>query len=411
MKNGVCKAKILIVDDLDANRMALREVLSEVPAEIMEATSGNETLSLMLEHEFALVLMDVNMPGLSGIETVTLMRGNTRTRHTPVIFITALGDRPNLIFDGYEAGGVDYLTKPIDPHILKNKTCVFLDLYKQKILLKESEVRFRDLADFATAVLHNVSNVLNSMNVAGQQVNSNLRHSQVGRLTRISKILEENKEDPTFLTQHPRGKLLPRFLETLSMTLEEERTENIREMTGIRKYFQLMQELIANQQSGANKSVSPEIFETEQAIQDALEVTRRHLEQGKFRIHLKLECQLPLLGNRARFIHVMINLIKNAVEAATSEPRRLEIKVIEGPSQSVLLSMNDNGEGIDQKDLHKLFSMGYSTKKKGHGFGLPYCMRTMIEMGGSIEAASDGLGKGATFTLKIPCGNITDAPD
>jgi len=404
-------SKILIVDDLEANRMVMREILSEIKAVVLEATSGNDALALMLDHEFALVLMDVNMPVLNGIETASLMRGNTRTRHTPVIFITAYGEEPRLVFDGYEAGGVDYLTKPINPHILKNKTRIFLDLYRQKHMLKESEARYRDLADFATAVLHNVGNVLNSMNVAGQQVNANLKSSQVGRLVKISQILEENKNNPNFLLEDPKGKLLPRFLEALSLTLEEERADNIKEMDSIRKYFQLMQDLVSNQQSCSTGQFSPEIFSAELAIQDALEVTRRHLEQSNIQVTLNLEIEKPLLGSRARFIHVMINLIKNAVEAMEEEPRRIIIDAAEGPRNMIVLNVSDNGCGISEENGKKLFAMGFSTKKRGHGFGLPYCSRTMREMGGSIEAASEGVGRGAIFSICMPCGNIGDAPD
>ncbi len=121
--------KILIVDDLPANLVALAKVLRRVDASVLRANSGNEALSLMLRNEFAVVLLDVQMPDVDGFETATLMRENDATRHVPIIFVTAISKGDEHVFRGYEAGAVDYLFKPIDSDILISKVNVFLDLY------------------------------------------------------------------------------------------------------------------------------------------------------------------------------------------------------------------------------------------------------------------------------------------
>ena len=124
--------KILIVDDRTQNILALEKVLRPLPLKIISATSGNDALGLLLEHDFALVLLDVQMPEMDGFETAELMRSNEDTRHIPIIFVTAISKEEKYVFKGYEAGAVDYLFKPVDPDILKSKVSVFLELHRQR---------------------------------------------------------------------------------------------------------------------------------------------------------------------------------------------------------------------------------------------------------------------------------------
>jgi len=140
--NRAEKIKILLVDDRPENLLALENILEDPELDIIKATSGNEALGLMLEHEFALVLLDVQMPEMDGFETAELMRGNERSKQTPIIFVTAINFEQKYVFKGYESGAVDYLFKPIDLYILKSKVKVFIELYKQK---KSLEITTNDL--------------------------------------------------------------------------------------------------------------------------------------------------------------------------------------------------------------------------------------------------------------------------
>lgn len=130
--------KILIVDDREQNLIALEALLEDSGAEIHQATSGNEALAQMLRHDFALVLLDVQMPGMDGFETAELMRLNAKTQHTPIIFVTAISKEQQYVFKGYEAGAVDYLPKPIDPVVLLSKVRVFLELWRNRHELQEA---------------------------------------------------------------------------------------------------------------------------------------------------------------------------------------------------------------------------------------------------------------------------------
>lgn len=137
------KINILIVDDQPENLVSLEATLEALEANIVKANSGNEALGMILTYDFALVLLDVQMPGMDGFETAELMRGNSRARHLPIIFVTAISKEQRHIFRGYESGAVDYIFKPIDPDILRNKVSVFMDLHKQKKIIENKNIELK----------------------------------------------------------------------------------------------------------------------------------------------------------------------------------------------------------------------------------------------------------------------------
>ncbi len=137
------KSNILIVDDRPENILSLEALLDAPDMNIIKAYSGNEALGMILEYDFALVLLDVQMPEMDGFETAELMRSNTRTKHIPIIFVTAINKDQQHVFKGYQAGAVDYIFKPLEPEILKNKVNVFLELHSQKAALKNNNDELR----------------------------------------------------------------------------------------------------------------------------------------------------------------------------------------------------------------------------------------------------------------------------
>ena len=149
------KNDILIVDDRPENLLVLQSLLEDMDCNIIKATSGNEALGLMLGYNFALVLLDVQMPEMDGFETAELMRGSERTRYIPIIFVTAISNEQKCIFKGYEVGAVDYLFKPIEPVILKSKVKVFLKLHEQKKMLEEQaellKLKIKELTELKDA--------------------------------------------------------------------------------------------------------------------------------------------------------------------------------------------------------------------------------------------------------------------
>ncbi|GJQ59056.1 MAG: diguanylate cyclase [Candidatus Scalindua sp. AMX11] len=140
-------ARILLVDDREQNLFALEKILERPGLEIMKAGSGNEALALVLEFDFALILLDVQMPDMDGFETAELMRGDEKTKHIPIIFVTAINKEQGFVFKGYESGAVDYLSKPLDPHTIESKVSVFLDLYTQRKLLLDTTKKLKRTID------------------------------------------------------------------------------------------------------------------------------------------------------------------------------------------------------------------------------------------------------------------------
>jgi signal transduction histidine kinase len=140
------KAKILLVDDEQKSLYALEQLLSPLGDELLTAASGEEALKLALKHDFAVILLDVRMPGIDGFETAQMIRGRERSRLTPVIFLTAAADEMTSMFRGYEVGAVDFLMKPVVPEVLLSKVAVFVELHRKSERLKESEDKLRRLA-------------------------------------------------------------------------------------------------------------------------------------------------------------------------------------------------------------------------------------------------------------------------
>jgi len=143
---GPAKAKILLVDDEPKSLYALQQLLATLEQNLMIAQSGEEALRLALKNDFAVILLDVRMPGIDGFETARLIRSRERSRATPIIFLTAAADEMNSMFRGYEVGAVDYLMKPVMPEVLKSKVAVFVELHRKTERLRESEDKLRRLA-------------------------------------------------------------------------------------------------------------------------------------------------------------------------------------------------------------------------------------------------------------------------
>jgi two-component system, sensor histidine kinase and response regulator len=161
------KIKCLLVDDLGENLLALAALLESEEVEILTAQSGPEALELLLVHDFALAFLDVQMPDMDGFELAELMRGSERTRQIPIIFVTAGAREQQHVFKGYESGGVDFIYKPVEPHILKNKADVFFQLYRQRQQLAQElkerteTLQFNEM--FSALLAHDLRNPLSAI--------------------------------------------------------------------------------------------------------------------------------------------------------------------------------------------------------------------------------------------------------
>ena len=177
------KLDILLVDDRPENLIALEAILDSPALNLIKATSGNEALGLVLEYDFALILLDVQMPEMDGFETAELIRGIERSKQVPIIFITALSKEEKYVFKGYQSGAVDYMSKPLNPDILKSKVKIFLDLDRQKKFLEKQTLtelkktqtqilQFEKMASTGQLAVGAVDEISNSINLVNSNLNS-----------------------------------------------------------------------------------------------------------------------------------------------------------------------------------------------------------------------------------------------
>jgi CheY-like chemotaxis protein len=147
VRSGDIKAKVLLVDDRPENLLALEAILQGLDQELVTADSGEEALKRLLTDDFAVILLDVQMPGMDGFETAEHIKRRERTRHVPIVFLTAIDREPHHAFRGYSSGAVDYLAKPFDPWVLRAKVAVFLDLWEKSRQLQDQADRLKTLVD------------------------------------------------------------------------------------------------------------------------------------------------------------------------------------------------------------------------------------------------------------------------
>jgi len=271
--------------------------------------------------------------------------------------------------------------------------------------------RLAGMAEIATNVLHNVGNVLNSVNVSAGVVSTRLRTSKVKGLTRAVRLIDEHPEDlGEFLTRDAKGKLLPSYLRELAQALESEHEAMAEELSVLGKNIDHIKEVVATQQSYAGTPRLVEFLRLDELVDDALRMNAGALTRHKVDV-VKDLAELPALPlDRNRVLQILVNLISNAKHAMNGMADQspcITISAGLADGRVLRITIADNGDGIAPENLTRIFSHGFTTRKNGHGFGLHSSVLAAQEMGGSLTAHSDGSGQGASFTLEIPI----DAPE
>ncbi len=262
------------------------------------------------------------------------------------------------------------------------------------------------MADMATSVLHNVGNVLNSINVTASLVRDKLEHSRLASLGKAVNLIKDHADElPRFLGEDPQGKQLPLFLDKLAASLVSERDGLIQESNNLIGHINHVKEVIAVQQSVARVVGAIEPFDLADAIEDALKINMAGLQRHHVTVQRQFEKGLIVKSDRHKVIQILINLISNAkyaIHDARQQQGEMVIcaHLVEGGR--VTVSVTDNGIGIAADDLPKLFRHGFTTRASGHGFGLHASALAAQELHGAISVQSDGPNCGATFTLQFP---------
>lgn len=261
------------------------------------------------------------------------------------------------------------------------------------------------MAEIATAVLHNVGNVLNSVNVSATLVIDQMRESKVTNVSKLAGMLQEHSADlGPFLTDDPRGRLVPRYLATLAVELADEADTIIAELDGLRRNIDHIKEIVAMQQNYATTSGVVEEVAVTELIEDALRFNAGALARHQIEVVREYQAQPRVAVDRHKILQILVNLIRNAKYACDESGRadkRITVRLTCDDGM-VFVAIIDNGVGIAAENLTRIFTHGFTTRPNGHGFGLHSGALAAQELGGSLLASSDGLGHGATFTLRFP---------
>jgi C4-dicarboxylate-specific signal transduction histidine kinase len=263
------------------------------------------------------------------------------------------------------------------------------------------------MSEVATGVLHNVGNVLNSVNVSAALVADHLTALNVENLARAASMMRERSADiGNFLTNDPKGKRLPDYLSQLATHLWDERTLLLKEIGFVRSKIEHIKEIVAAQQNYGKALGVAEKVRVEELVEDVLRIHAAELSQHGVQIQREYTPGIPeVVTDKHKALQILLNLLTNAKHACVEsrrDPKRVTVRVTNGDDR-IRVAMTDNGVGIPTENLKKIFNHGFTTRKNGgHGFGLHSGALTAKEMGGTLTAYSDGPGTGATFTLEIP---------
>jgi signal transduction histidine kinase len=387
------QAKLLIVDDLPENLLALEALIKRKDRTVYKARSADEALSLLLQHEFAMAILDVQMPDMNGFELAELMRGTEKTRNIPIVFVSAAGRELNYAFKGYESGAVDFLYKPLDIHAVKSKVNVFVDLYRQSKAMKlqvealeqsrreqeallaqlqttqnelEQAVRMRD--DFMSIVAHEVRTPLNGLILETQLRKMHLARDNAAAFT-LDKLHAMVDRDERQI------KSLIRLIEDM-LDVSRIRTGKLSIRTTRFDLAQLVRNLLQN--------FAPQIDAAESSV--------------------NFIADQPVEGNwdEFRIEQVVSNLLTNALRYGAKG--LIEVRVYTEYGQA-RVEVRDHGIGISEENQKRIFQqferVSAKTAVAGLGLGLFISEQIVAAHGGFISVESK-INEGSLFRVCLP---------
>jgi signal transduction histidine kinase len=402
------RPRILVVDDLQEKLLVFRSVLEELDAEVVLARSGTEALKRILESEFAVILLDVNMPDIDGLETAKLIRRHRKAQAVPIIFITAYADEIQTEM-GYRLGAVDYILSPVIPEILRTKVRVFLDLYRaQQALERRVEERTAEL----------------------RQTNEQLKiEIEERRRAEGERAIALAREQALRVEAEELSRLKDEFLATMSHELRTPlnaifgwitllRTRQLDEATrkraietidrNARAQRRLIEDLLDISRIVSGK-VTLEIgsLDMRRLVESAIETMQPAAHGKGIKIAPLLDTSVGTIrGDPARLQQVVCNLLSNAIKF-TDRGGHIEVCLARRNGDAEI-SIRDNGQGITPTFLPYVFDRfrqedgSISRRHGGLGLGLAI-VRHLVELhGGTVFAESAGEGLGATFTVRLP---------
>ncbi|MFK7738336.1 MAG: ATP-binding protein [Pirellulaceae bacterium] len=263
------------------------------------------------------------------------------------------------------------------------------------------------MAEVAIGVLHNIGNVLNSINVSTTLMLSAWRDSKVNTVDRVALLLQQHQDDLGEFMTDGRGKTLPELMKTLGATLQAEQELHREQLVGISKSVEHIKEVVRGQQENATAVSANEATSPVELVEEAIRFNQNTLEETGVEIRREFEEVPDVYTDRHKVLQILVNLIANAKNAIVEyrfEDRQIEVGIAEEASGSICITISDNGVGIAPENITRIFGHGFTTRKRGHGFGLHSSALAAEAVGGALTVQSDGMGCGAVFTLRLsPC--------
>lgn len=372
MSTALPDVNVLLVDDLQENLVALEALIRGPGRRIHMARSGDEALSLMLEHPFALAILDVQMPSMNGFELAELMRGTERTRTIPIVFVSAAGRELNYAFRGYESGAVDFLYKPLDPHAVRSKVSAFVELARQRQELQEAKAQLQRAVgmrdDFMSMIAHELRNPLNSVYLQAQLRRKMLSADQPPDRQAMQKMVERDERQ-------------------------------------IRSMVRLLDDMLDVSRARTGKlAIVPARFDLAASAQAVVDAIQEQARASGVVLSLSAPDTLPIVGDEFRIEQVITNLLTNALRYGQGRPVVVTVGEREQEPEA-FVSVRDQGMGIAPEDQERIFEQFERTEGAaqvaGLGLGLYIARQIAQAHQGRLEVRSTP-GEGSEFILSLP---------
>jgi signal transduction histidine kinase len=388
---------ILVVDDNQTNLIAIEAALAPLGRQLVLAHSGIEALARLLEQDFALIILDVAMPGLDGFETAKLVRSRERSRQTPIIFVTGLSWQDDAVLRGYELGAFDFLTKPIRPEVLRAKASVFVQLQERTLELQQKAEELRT---------EQARNHEREMVAQRKRFEAEVLEKQMAQLAETDRRKDEFL---AILSHELRNPLQP--LQTAVEVLEHDPNAPVpARVRGIiqrqvHHITRLVDDLLDIARLNAGKlELRREPVALEAIVEEAVQACRTASDARRHTVEVKDGDSAVIYGDPIRLVQVVCNLMNNAVKY-TDPGGKLRVEHGVDGKQG-FIRVTDNGKGIPTPLLPSIFDMFVQERTTsdgagGLGLGLGLVKRLVEMHGGDVRATSDGVGKGSTFEIRL----------
>ena len=409
------QVNILVVDDRDENLMALEAVLADPSYRLVRARSGREALKEVLDQDFALILLDVVMPGVDGYETATLIRERPRSRQTPIIFLTANDFGVNYVFRGYTVGAVDYLVKPVPPDVLRSKVAVFVELFRRQEALRIGQEKLEEriaerTKELATANLALSAEIAERAKIEKERVQL-LKREQAARVEaeRANRLKDEFLATLSHELRTPLNAIMG-WAHVLTQSSHDRDTVQ-RASTVIRQNATAQAQLIddildVSRIVGGRLVIETGVVAVKRVVEDAVNSLMPAAQAKSITVHTNLADGLNVLGDRDRLQQVVWNLVSNAFKF-TPKGGTVTITLAERDGD-VYIEVADTGIGIPAEFLPFVFDRfrqaDSSMSRRHNGLGLGMAIvRHLVELhGGTVAVESPGENKGTVFKLHFP---------